>query len=84
MVCPPLENSLAEYKNSYETFLLERMAQNIEKTKIDLNMLKPKLIKLDIEWGTTPDIRIIQRVIRNSYDPLFKRESNGTYSLRYC
>ncbi|WED44251.1 universal stress protein [Legionella cardiaca] len=72
MVCPPLENSLAEYKNSYETFLLERMAQNIEKTKVDLNMLKPKSIKLDIEWGTTPDIRIIQRVIRNSYDLVVK------------
>ncbi|WP_028389004.1 universal stress protein [Legionella fairfieldensis] len=73
ILCPPFPDDLDEYKIPYEAFLIEKMHQTIKSAKACLPRNKKNpLIKLDIEWGNTPDIRIIQRVLRNSYDLVVK------------
>ncbi len=73
ITCPPFPHNLDEYKSSYETFLIEKMNKIIEsaKTSLSLNKKEP-LIKIEIECGNTPDIRIIQRVLRHPYDLVVK------------
>lgn len=80
IICPPFPHSLNEYKHSYEAFFLEKMRQTIKTAKTALSLHKKKIaIKLDIDWGKTPDICIIQRVLRHSYDLVIKAvENNNT------
>ncbi|KTC81521.1 universal stress protein [Legionella brunensis] len=78
IICPPFEHHLNEYKNSYETFLLEKMQHAIEMAKKSLSLHQKKpAIKLEIEWGNTPETRIIQRVLRHSYDLVIKAAENS-------
>ncbi|KTD57622.1 universal stress protein [Legionella shakespearei] len=79
IICPPFPHNLDEYKSSYEAFLIEKMNQTVKSAKTSLSLNKKKLsIKLEIECGTTPDIRIIRRVLRHSYDLVVKTaETNG-------
>ena len=77
IICPPFHPGLEEHKNSYEAFLLEKMQQSIETAKASLSLAKKKIaFKLDIEWGDTPDIRIIQQVLREPYDLVIKAVEN--------
>lgn len=73
ITCPPFPHSLDDYKSSYETFLIEKMNHTIQsaKTTLSLNKKEPS-IKIEIECGNTPDIRITQRVLRHSYDLVVK------------
>ncbi|KTD70128.1 universal stress family protein [Legionella steelei] len=78
IICPPFPNNLDEYKNSYETFLIEKMQQTIKSARASLSLPNKKPdIKLEIEWGTTPDVRIIQHVLRHSYDLIVKTAENN-------
>lgn len=79
ITCPPFPRSLDEYKSSYETFLIEKMHRTINSAKSSLSPNKKKpSIQIEIEYGNTPDIRIIQRVLRHSYDLVVKAaEKNG-------
>lgn len=73
IICPPFDSNLNEYKHSYETFLVEKMQQTIQAAKSSLSTDSQKLaVKIDIEWVNTPDIRIIQRVLRNAHDLVIK------------
>lgn len=77
ILCPSFPPSLEEHKNSYEAFLLEKMQQSIDTAKASFSLAKKKTsFKLEIEWGDTPDIRIIQRVLRESYDLIIKAVEN--------
>lgn len=73
ITCPPFPHNLDEYKSSYETFLVEKMNKIIEaaKTSLSLNKKGPS-IQIEIECGNTPDIRIIQHVLRHPYDLVVK------------
>ncbi|KTC68799.1 universal stress protein family protein [Legionella birminghamensis] len=75
--CPSFPPSLEEHRNSYEAFLLEKMQQSIDSAKASLSLAKENTsFNLEIEWGDTPDIRIIQRVLRESYDLVIKAVEN--------
>lgn len=79
IICPSFPHNLDDYKSSYETFLLEKMTHTIQsaKTTLSLNKKEPS-IKIEIECGNTPDILIIQRVLRHPYDLIIKAaEKNG-------
>lgn len=77
ILCPSLPHNLEEYKNSYETFLLEQMQQSIDTVIVALSLPKKKSsFNIKIEWGSTPDIRIIQQVLRESYDLVIKAAEN--------
>lgn len=80
ILCPPFSPQLKEYKNSYETFLLEKMHETINTAKKSVPHSGGIKIQVDIEWGNTPDIRIVQRVIRSSYDLVIKEVENNEAS----
>lgn len=73
IVYPLFPSSHEDYKKSYELFLVDNINKAIDaaKTKLSLNS-KHVPIKVDIDSGDTPDILIIQRVIRHDYDLLIK------------
>ncbi len=77
ITCPSFSHGHEEYQNSYETFLIEKMQRTIERAKSTLKQKNNVTVEIDIEWGGTPDIRIIQRVLRYSYNLVIKAaESN--------
>lgn len=70
--CPPFNAQLKEYQSSYEDFLRGEMQKVVDKVFASLSLQEKMIIPIDIEWGTTPHIHIIQRVIRFSYDLVIK------------
>ncbi|MGM9452272.1 universal stress protein [Legionella bozemanae] len=73
IIIPPFPNNLDEYKSLYKIFLIEKMNQTLKLAKTSLSLPKKEpSIKIEIESGNTPDIRIIQRVFRNPYDLVVK------------
>lgn len=73
IICPVFDANLDEYQKSYEAFLLEKMSQTVATAKLALALAdKELIIKMDIEWVSTPDIRIVQRVLRNAHDLVIK------------
>ncbi|KTD44415.1 universal stress protein [Legionella parisiensis] len=73
IVLPPFPHSLDEYKSSYEMFLIEKMNQTLKSAITPLSLHKKESsIKIEIECGNAPDIRIIQRVLRHPYDLVVK------------
>lgn len=84
IICPPFSHGHEEYQNSYETFLTEKMQHTVEVAKTTLKQKGNVATRIDLEWGNTPDIRIVQRVLRSSYDLVVKAaESNeGTKGFK--
>ncbi len=73
ITCPPFPDTLSEYKTSYEDSLIEKMNRAIQLAKSGLGFPKKRiLIDIEVDCGTTPDIRIIRHVLRNSHDFLIK------------
>ncbi|MDI9817612.1 MULTISPECIES: universal stress protein [unclassified Legionella] len=73
IVCPPFPDNLQEYQASYEESLIDRINKAIKAAKAELNYSKKKLdIKIEVESGSTPDIRIIRHIIRQKHDLLIK------------
>lgn len=78
IICPPFHESLGDYQQSYEKFLLEKMQESIDTAKASLSLHKKKTkFKVELQWGSTPDIRIIQQVILGSYDLVIKAAENN-------
>ena len=76
ITCPAFSHGHEEYQNSYETFLTERMQHTIETAKATIKHKGNIAVEIAIEWGNTPDIHIIQRVLRYSYDLVIKAAEN--------
>lgn len=66
IIYPRFPSSHDDYKKSYELFLVDNINKAIAAAKTKMT------IKVDIDAGDTPDILIIQRVIRHSYNVLIK------------
>jgi len=73
LVCPGLPNSLDEYAAKYKEALTEQLAESICKAQAALKMEeKADSIPVVIESGSTPAIRIIRHVLRDSCDLVVK------------
>jgi nucleotide-binding universal stress UspA family protein len=73
VLCPLFNDNLDDYIKLYETFLLENMNKAIKAAYSSLSLkMKKAALKVDVEWGGTPDIRIVQRVLRQEYDLVIK------------
>ncbi|HAT1875072.1 TPA: universal stress protein [Legionella pneumophila] len=73
ITCPPFPDTLSEYKTSYEESLIDKMNKTIQSAKSGLGFSKKKIpIDIEVDCGTTPDIRIIRHVLKNSHDLLIK------------
>ncbi|HGO6700334.1 TPA: universal stress protein [Legionella pneumophila] len=73
ITCPPFPDTLSEYKTSYEESLIDKMNKTIQSAKSGLGFPKKKIpIDVEVDCGTTPDIRIIRHVLKNSHDLLIK------------
>lgn len=73
ITCPPFPDTLSEYKNLYEKSLIDKMNKTVQSAKLALNLSGKKTpINIEINCGSTPDIRIISHVLRYSYDLLIK------------
>lgn len=73
VICPPFPDSLSEYKTSYEESLIDKINKAIHSAKSELGFSKKKIpINIEVDCGTTPDIRIIRHVLKHSHDLLIK------------
>lgn len=73
ITCPPFPDTLREYKTSYEESLIDKMNKVIQLAKSELGFSKKKIpIDIEVDCGTTPDIKIIRHVLKNSHDLLIK------------
>ncbi|MCW8419953.1 universal stress protein [Fluoribacter dumoffii] len=85
ITCPPFPETLSEYKTSYEESLIDKMNKAIQSAKSGLGFPKKKIpIDIEVDCGTTPDIRIIRHVLKNSHDLLIKaaEKPEGTKGFR--
>lgn len=73
LVCPDLPHSLGEYRDKYRESLAEQLKESIRKARAVLKMEdKSGDIPVVIESGSTPGIRIIRHVLRDSCDLVVK------------
>src|SRR3990167_8160338 len=73
IICPSFPDSLREYKASYEESLIDKINKAIKTAKSALKSCKRKIsIHIEVDCGSTPDIRIIRHVLRHSHDLLIK------------
>lgn len=77
LICPPFNAQLKDYQSSYEDFLRAEMQKAVDTALTSLPLQEKMLIPIDIEWGTTPQVQITQRVIRSSYDLVIKDVDQG-------
>ncbi|WP_133130778.1 universal stress protein [Legionella yabuuchiae] len=74
IACPAFPDTLGDYKASYEQSIIEGMEQAIKSTQSLLNISEKTLnIHVELEYGSAPDVRIIQYVLRHSHDLLIKQ-----------
>lgn len=74
IVCPAFPTHLEEYKATYEHSLIEHTEQAVQTEKSALHLSKKKMsVKIELESGPAPDIRIIRYVLRYSFDLLIKQ-----------
>lgn len=80
IVGPQFPKAFEQYKKSYEAFLREHINKAIEAAQ----PAKKKItIKVDIEWGSSADTLIIQRVLRQSHDLVIKAVESNTPETGY-
>ncbi|HHF7373781.1 TPA: universal stress protein [Legionella bozemanae] len=73
IVCPSFPDTLSEYQSSYEESLIDKMNTTIQSAKSAFHLSKKKIpIHIEVNCGSTPDIRIIRHVLKNSHDLLIK------------
>jgi len=73
LVCPDLPASLDEYRNKYREALAEELKASIKKARDALKMGdKGSDISVVVDSGSTPTIRIIRHVLRESCDLVVK------------
>ncbi len=72
VICPLFDNNLNDYIKLYERFLLDNMNKAIKAAYSSLSLNKKKAINVEVEWGGTLDVRIVQRVLRKEYDLVIK------------
>ncbi len=74
IICPSLPYDLEHDKISYEQSIINHMKQSIQSIISALNISPDKMdIDLELECGSTPDVRIIQYVIKHAHDLLIKQ-----------
>lgn len=83
VVCPPLPDTMADYKPRYEASLKEVLYTSFNAAREQLNIDEKSLpFAIDIECCTKPAVHIVQRVISGGHDLLIKEaepndESSG-------
>ncbi len=74
IVCPQFPDTITTHQEPYGLFLKDNAYKQIEVAK---SILPVKKINIEIEWGDTPDIKIVQRVIRQHYDLVVKEAEDN-------
>ncbi|HBI22160.1 MAG TPA: universal stress protein [Legionella sp.] len=73
VVCPSFPDELSEYRASYEDSLIDKINKAIKMAKSSLKLKNKKIpINIEVDCGSTPDIRIIRHVLKYSHDLLIK------------
>ena len=73
IICPSFPDALTEYRASYEEALIDKINKAIKIAKSTLKPKKRKIsITIEVDCGSTPDIRIIRHVLQHSHDLLIK------------
>lgn len=78
LVCPELSKEVAEYEKEYETSLIEKLQSKLLQTREAVKVSETDVpVKIEIESGSAPAVRIIRHVLSNNYDLVIKEaESN--------
>lgn len=76
ILCPQFPDTIAAHQKPYELFLKDNAQKQLKIAKSILAVKKIN-INIEIEWGATPDIKIIQNVIRQHYDLVVKEAEDN-------
>jgi universal stress protein E len=73
ILCPDFPKEMADYKEKYESSLIEQLQASIRKAREGVNVSESDVpVRSEVEGGDTPAIRIIRHVIKGSYDLIIK------------
>ncbi|MCS5707911.1 universal stress protein [Candidatus Berkiella cookevillensis] len=73
ILCPEFSGAMSEYKEKFEQSIRDQFQSFITKICDELKIdNKQGQINIDIEYGSTPVIRIIRHVLRNQHDLVIK------------
>ncbi len=73
IVCPKLPSEMLGYKEKYEDSLIDQLKQTIQKSRSVVKVSEIDLpITINVQYGSTPAIGVIRRVLKNSHDLLIK------------
>lgn len=73
ILCPDFPKEMADYKEKYESSLIEQLQASIRKAREGVNVSESDVpVRSKVESGDTPAIRIIRHVIKGSYDLIIK------------
>lgn len=73
ILCPELPKGMSEYRDRYETALIEQLKSSLQTCRDSIKVSESEVpLKIEIESGTTPAIRVVQRVLKNAHDLVIK------------
>ena len=81
IICPEFPAGLPSYQKKYEEALLVQAKESITKARAELGVQDLAIdISLGLDSGPTPDLRVIQQVLKNGYDLVIKEVEPGSSS----
>jgi len=73
IVCPELPKALLNYKDNYETSLVDRLQKSIQKGREAIQVADVDVpVQIKVESGSGPAIRIVRQVLQESFDLVIK------------
>jgi universal stress protein E len=74
IVCPEFPKEMLDYKGKYEASLVQQLETSIQATREAIKVSESELpLKIEVDSGGTPAIRIVRHVIKNAHDLVIKQ-----------
>jgi universal stress protein E len=73
VVCPEFPKEMADYTEKYEAALKEQLERSLQSSRDIVKVSESDVpVRIEVESGDTPAVRIIRHVLKNAYDLVVK------------
>lgn len=73
IVCPEFPKEMSDYTEKYEATLIEQLQKSIQASREVVKVTEVDVpVKIEVESGGTPAIRIVRHVLKNAHDLVIK------------
>jgi nucleotide-binding universal stress UspA family protein len=73
ILCPELPKEMSKYRNKYETSLTEQLRASLQACRDSIKVSEADVsVKIELECGGTPDLKIVRHVLKNAHDLVIK------------